>query len=155
MSAYIVEDVVINAIVGYLRTDRDGAWLRHRIKEAGFDLEDKTQAGCIALGQALYNLNHRACGIRYPGSDELPGEGAIPYIYRRMSAIERIPALKALHCLKYQCSEGDAVHDPIYKLLEDIEISWMCKIVRALPAYDRAAWGYEDTGAISIMDLGK
>jgi len=151
MRAFVVEDRVINAIVNYLRIDSNGAFRRKTLKESGYDLEDKSFSGCIKLAQAMHDLNDNAVNERYSDkpADEFHPE---PFIFQKFSGIERIPALKALSCWLYQCSEGDVPNDPLFKLMEKIHGEWAYLIVSDLPAYKNAAWGYEHNG-VCLTDL--
>lgn len=141
MSSYVVEDIVINAVVNYLKTDWDGNWARSKLKDMGYDLQDETLTGCIRLAQAMHDLNDCAVNERY--SDH-PAEEFQPFIFRRMSDIEHVPVLKALSCWLYQCSEGDVPQDLLYKFMDKIRDGWAMAIIHDMADYEKAAWGYEE-----------
>jgi len=106
------------------------------------------------LGRDLYELNRQAVQCRYPqdAPDEVPG-AVIPdgWKWRVTSVLHNghgIPEdratacdwLKALHCLSYQCSEGDVPESPLYQQIDrrirQIEAHLAC----SLPEYDAAPW---------------
>lgn len=140
MRSYVVKDRVINAVVNYLRLDSNGAFRRKTLKESGYDLENTSFSGCIKLAQAMRDLNDKAVN---KGCSDKPTNRPEPFIFRKFSKVERMPALKALSCWLYQCSESDVPNDPLFKLMEKIHGEWAYLIVSELPAYKKAAWGYE------------
>lgn len=135
MSVYVVEDETINKIITYLNTDRDtGECLRRKLKdEYGYDLEKESTRQL--LGQAILNLNIAAVNVRYKQ------HGLMPSFRLAISPCTPIQAAKSLDCLIYQCSEGDIVNEPLYKLLEYISNVWHGFIVRRLPQWNVAVWG--------------
>jgi hypothetical protein len=138
MSAFIVEHSTINKIISQLVLDRDGDWIKRQIKEKGFDLD--TSKGRNQFGWAMFSLNINAIGQRY--NDSSPEEfSALNYSFQLTILTDKVEAYKALRCLLYQCSEGDCMEKPIFKLLEKIAYNWADDIVRDLPQYDRAYWG--------------
>ena len=138
MSAFIVEDKTINKVVTKLAYDRDGDWLKRRVKDAGYDLE--TLEGKTKLGWDMFKLNIRAVNMRY---EDKPADQFRPLNYHFVleGNYPKISVLKSLKCFLYQCSEGDCDKSPLYALLEEVGHSWADDIVRTLPEYDKAVWG--------------
>ncbi len=138
MSAFLVEDKTINKVVSKLAMDREGEWMRRRFAEAGYDLN--TAAGKQKLGWDMFGLNIRAVNMRYKGG-QAEDFRPLNYKYAGEYNFTRINALKSLECWEYQCSEGDCDQSPLFLLMKDVELSWCKEIIRALPEYDKAAWG--------------
>lgn len=88
------------------------------------------------FGQRLWDMNAQAVAARYPDrAQESPG----PFKYA-LRHCKPVVALKALHCLIYQCSEGDVPELALYHQLRDRERHVMREIVDELPEYQNAAW---------------
>ena len=137
MSAFIVDADCINSIVTYLnRHSRCFPWLR---EEFGYDV---TQTGELSrLASALHDLNFRAVAQRY-GEQRAKGDlEADPPFRFRIVHRHAVAVHKAACCLQYQCTEGDVPEQPLYRALDLIIERIADQIVRALPAYDKAAWG--------------
>ena len=134
MSAYVVEDKVINQIVDALACAR----LRENVlTETGCNLavtEDRAK-----LGQSMFELNCTAVEQRY-GKGEAASFRTLDYTYQRSMPPTLIQAYKSLGCWMYQCSEGDVPETPLFKTMEKLHGEMAHEIVRQLPAYDRAAW---------------
>lgn len=138
MSAYIVEDKTINKVVTKLAYDRDGNWLKCKLKDAGYDLE--TLEGKQKLGWDMFKLNIRSVNMRY---EDKPADTFRPLDYRfQLEGNYPKPAVyKSLSCWMYQSCEGDCDNSPLYKLMEEVKASWADSIVASLPEYDKAIWG--------------
>jgi len=122
---------------------------------AAMEREDGSWEDACDLGRRLYDLNQRAVQHRYPNykPDQLPGS-PIPENWEfrvtcPLSDGHGIPTnqaiacnwLKALHCLRYQCTEGDEVpNDLLYKQLHDRIRKIERHLVSELPAYQDAPW---------------
>lgn len=157
MSAYVVKDATINRIVSWIERETIGSnglthgQVSHSLKQAGFDPEDQGRPLRVVgngpeksfperLGEAMAALNVWAVRARYEDADESGMIGA-PYQFTRVSSADPVAALKSLHCWHYQCSEGDAPHDPLYKAFEMIIHAIEGALIRQTPQYDAAAWG--------------
>ena len=97
------------------------------------------------LGQRLMRLNRAAMDERYP--DRHPDSKATaPEIeaYRHTpQATNPFLFLVALECLRYQCSEGEVVRDPLYAEVEQAVNHWRRTILATIPEYKAAcsaAW---------------
>jgi hypothetical protein len=53
---------------------------------------------------------------------------------------DKYQALKSMHCLRYQCDEGDVPDSNMYKILDNIIRNWESYIIDSLPEYERARW---------------
>ncbi len=138
MSAFVVEDHVINKVITKLIYDRNGEFLKRRVLEHGYDLD--TMAGRTKLGWDMFSLNIRAVNMRYK---DHPAEKFRPLNYRFVidGNLSRAAVIKALQCWMYQCTEGDCDESPLYKLMDEILKYWALDIVRSTPEYQSAAWG--------------
>lgn len=110
MSAYIVDDEVIDQIVGYLSRHHDGVLKAHKSDPA-------------ELGRALFALNVSSVSQLYHGGaiEDLPGKiGHYEYTHTDTDAT-RAEAFEALGCWTYQSCEGDANRDPLYLVMEALK----------------------------------
>lgn len=110
-----------------------------------------------AIGRRLYTLNVEAVQQRYPDTndnpDNMPGPiepipaAQLPHRYTHRSGQHvlnfdaAVACLKAMHCLSYQCSEGDADESGIFKELTAAIGTFADHLIQSLPAYERAPWG--------------
>lgn len=131
MSAFIVDtDTMHRCIAGVLAVRED---LPHVAPTLAKLVDDP-----LALASALYALNESAVLQRYPGD---PDFSATPRYNHKIALCSKVAAYKALRCLRYQCSEGEADKSPLYAELTAVIGSLAEAIVSALPEYARAAWG--------------
>ena len=138
MSAFLVEDKTINKIVTKLALDRDGEWLRRRLAEKGYDLNE--DEGRRKLGWDMFGLNIRAVNQRY-GERGAAGFRPLNYKYSLEANYSKVSALKSLQCWAYQCTEGDCDKSDLFVLMEFIKSEWAQEIVRSLPEYEKVMWG--------------
>lgn len=105
MSAYVVTDECINAIVTYF-TDRRRTWERHQIEEA------LRKQGVIGetfeqqLGNAMFELNCNAVEQRY-GDGQAKEFRELNYAYHAEYLGSAYAVYDQLGTWLYQCSEGD------------------------------------------------
>jgi hypothetical protein len=108
------------------------------------------------IGRKLFELNIEAVRQRYGRADDMVPDGwqIEDYQYNEPPPVPGCPSeidsLKAMHCLIYQCSEGDVPERPLYQTL--VETSQMLEqrirdkhmagpgAIEDLPAYQRAEW---------------
>jgi hypothetical protein len=125
MSAFIVSDATINAIINHYRHDHRNSDLRgwpsvYRDEVAGLGGDELWSL----LGIKLRAMNERAIVARY-GEDsinfmsggETPDE-YIPYVYSNQMPRPLTQVYGALGCYLYQCSEGSVVDEELYKVLD-------------------------------------
>jgi hypothetical protein len=141
MSAFVIDTPTMDrAVTAVMQRTRNGHLVR---RFADFDVTVPDNA--TDIGRALFRLNLCAVRGRYPGSgDDLPGTheaAALPESYRyRHKNVGTIASLKALVCLRYQCSEDATIDDPLYKELDAMIGIIALSIVEASPEYERAPW---------------
>jgi len=119
----------------------------------GFEIQ--SSGNCTRLGRDLFKLNIEAVRQRYGDPvDEMLPDGWTPsdYVYVEPPAVPGVPSdvdsLKAMHCLIYQCSEGDVPEQSLYRILVELSQALERRVldhhkiadIHDLPAYQRAAW---------------
>lgn len=95
-----------------------------------------TDAYDPALGQRLYALNAEAIQQRYGD------EQRVNFAPER-GEVSKISAVKALHCLRYQCSEGNVPSKKLYKMISRAIEILSEDIVCNLPEWNTAPWDGE------------
>ena len=138
MSAFIVEDKSINIIVSklYFRTNQKKDYqIIEELKKLNYTGEDWSKK----LSQDLFNLNCKAVNQRY-GKNQAQEFRPLNFKPAMEFNIPLAWALKCLHCLEYQCSEGNIPETKLYKLLKLISNSWAYDIAANTPEYNRAPW---------------
>jgi len=147
MSAFIVNDETINNVLSYLKLGKDTEWLRRRIEQYGYKLQDDEDYE--QFGGKLYLMNVAAVDERYNEANDSVKilqefrfciGGAKTLTGRQALTITTIQAYKSAKCLRYQCSEGDVPETNLYKCLETIIQALADRIIDYSPAYDAAKW---------------
>jgi hypothetical protein len=133
MSAYVVEDSTINAIVSYLcNHDPNSNWL----KQLGYNLFNQDDQKRLA--RDMFNMNVEAVCQRYPDDnrDSYQFAGFEFELSRGAVAI-----YKTIHCYLYQCSEGSVPTFELYQALDKIAGTIGYQIIAEMPEYESAPWG--------------
>ena len=125
MSAYVVSEYHINALVTYAAFARIGYYWQGKRREVQGDQR--------RVASVLHAENVRSVNARYSIAD--PAHG---HEYRiELANLSDIGAIKACHGLAYQsCETDDWEETEAAAILRAIEAS----AVRKLPGYDEAAW---------------
>jgi len=121
MSAHIVTERCINAIVSYCRTEQ--------FYQAMFQVKDDEQ-----LGQKLMDLNYRAVSGRYNEISPIP-----TYCYSPCF-LNRIAVYKYVSGLIYQCSEPINDDDNTLLSLRHLKAALADRIISGQPEYETASW---------------
>ena len=141
MSAYVVEDQVINKIVSFLNVAALGSdgynYDIRSLKEAGYDLS--TEADCERLAFEMFALNCFSVNERY-GDGQHKEFRAMDFEYHFKSPRPRIEVYKALECWQYQSCEGRASDTKLYTIMEGVRNAMAATIVHSLKEYDQAEW---------------
>lgn len=142
MSAFIVDDIVINRIlsgIDYSKLSNDQ--LPRPYGETLINTEP------AELGQLLRDLNEAAVLQRYPDCtpESMPGpvdeNGMTPaYEYNYEPYPKIMQLYKDVGCLVYQCSEGNIPDRPLYKQLHEYYNNLAHAIVNRLPEWEKATW---------------
>ena len=144
MSAFVVSDSTINAVVSWIDAMRNSRSFSHisayLLPQAGYDIEHDPEA-LNRLATEMFALNVDAVNQRYNGRAaefrSLEFQHELDY-----SARDAFHALKLLHCWEYQCSEGDVPETPLFQLMGNVAGQIARGIVCQTEAYDRAPWGH-------------
>jgi hypothetical protein len=133
MSSYVVQDHVVNHIVGFIRSRaKESLYWDRKLQELGFNHQ-----GWESLAHYLFNLNVKAVDARY-GEHEAEKFRALDFHYRPLGAT-RIQAYKSLKCWAYQCAEGDVPEDAVYRwIVTEVKEHLADLIITALPQYEVA-----------------
>jgi hypothetical protein len=150
MSAFVVDTKVMNRVVGVICA---GSRYGQIVRRFG-DIETNTSDAPTLIGRLLFSLNIEAVMQRYPDTQDSPenmpgvdGCMAYPGSYRfpgrppgKKTSNELIDGYKALRCLIYQCSEGDADQSATYKALTDAAADVAHEIVSRTAEYEKSGW---------------
>ena len=151
MSAYVVDKAHINAMINAgLSTHNPLTWYHsgewHKLEHGNADV----------VGQMLLDENIRSVCARYEDSEvtNLPGrtnaEYLIPFKFRLGYALPLAVAIKQIHCYEYQsCETEDWEQTEAHALCRALE----GKLIRQLPGYDDAPWGWTEWPKENLLRL--
>lgn len=88
-----------------------------------------------SVGQKLFEMNARAVSQRY---GEKPEDVKFQIVHDDPTS--KMSAVKALHCLRYQCSEGDVPKDPLFKKISRAIEILSEDIVCNMPEWNNVPW---------------
>lgn len=136
MSAYVVQDEVINRVVSYLSHAHSLDWIRREISEKlGVDIT--THAGQEELARAMFALNCNAVEQRY-GDGEASSFRALDFQYKRDLHANNMQAYKSLGTWRYQCGEGDVPDTSVlFQVMTEVYADLAHMIVRGMKEYER------------------
>jgi len=130
MSAFIVSDTHINALVRYASRHNVRAFYGNPL--AMFQVKDNEQA----TAELLLAENVKSVNYRYRDNEVM----SITYD-RGAPILTAIQAIKAAQCLRYQSCECDDFEESIaFKLIEAI----IADAIPRLDGYESAQWGISD-----------
>lgn len=121
----------------------EGLYWNHAFKNRYPSLYKKMNLDCGSKGfrdfaEKLYLLNQAAVMQRYPSyRSEFIQMPKFEWVSAQVTDIQ---LLKSLRCLRYQCSEGTVVDEPLYLWLENVINCLMEHIISKMPEYDKAKW---------------
>ena len=148
MSAYMVEDETINALVNWAIQQHGSNAVYYRFGSERHDMRhDYPRAK-----QVLREQNERSLRARYQQADDMIGE---PFQDEAFAVqVPIVSLIKACHCYAYQaCETEDWAESEAHAIIEAIEGA----LVRSLPGYDAAPWGLSaddvDKSAICLSQL--
>lgn len=100
----------------------------------------KDQEGVNGLGTQLWGMNEDAVKQRYgrPYND-LPGSKVVKYKFVTSEA-DPYQLIMSIHCLGYQCAEGNVPETDLYKAVKKLEEEFEAYLVRTDPRYKNAKW---------------
>jgi len=136
MSAWVVKDRVIQAIVTYISQEHLSnpyTPIKDPVKRYEIDLTSELWENKLAT--ALLQMNHDSVAFRYDGEHE---DVKLTY---HPKEVDKVQLVKYIHCYLYQCCEGKYPETPLYKFIEEVGRILADTIVTSSPEYDKAAWG--------------
>ena len=151
MSSFVVDNTVISNILNALehtcKYDRMEGLPNPKYGSEMLVVMNEEQ--CQRLGQELHDMNIDAVGQRYPdtvGNGGMPGtmgdDGELDtFVFVPSYNFDPFQVLKSIHCLLYQCSEGDVDTRDLFKQLERWGFNIARSIVMDMPEYERSNWG--------------
>jgi hypothetical protein len=129
MSAFIVTDTHINALVRYASRHKVGIYYQHSSRLNTYDNEQ-------AMAQILLDENVKSVNYRYGDSETM----SINYDHGA-PILTAIQAIKAAQCLKYQsCETPDYEQSIAFKFIEAI----ISDAIPRLNGYESASWAIAD-----------
>ena len=139
MSAYIVSDETIDAIVNHYRHDHRSndmrGWLAMYTNEMTACGPGPGNDFWAMLGSKLRAMNERAIISRYGEESLNMMTGAdvyVPYVYSNTTPRPLHQGYGALQCYLYQCSEGSVPEENLYNELDGELNSMARQLVRQL-----------------------
>lgn len=139
MSSFIVEEDTINRILTFLEKQQYshgllGSSIMSELKEYGIHdfLEDKD---IEVFGNLFLLMNKKAVDVRYNEANLIQ-----EHKFKRIKS-GKLQVLKSIHCLLYQCYEGDIPETRLFKTMDKIKQILANNIICDLPGYDKATWG--------------
>lgn len=139
MSAYVVDDKVINTIIGsiYFGAMHD-QWKAKRLRDRfGFDPTDEEHVA--QLGRDLFALNCQAVDARY-GEGQAEQFRPLDYEPSPSAPISAASVYKAAKCLLCQCSEGSVPETALYRTLYEYSRDLAEHVAETTVAYQAAQW---------------
>lgn len=156
MSAFVVSAACMDRCVNAICAETK--WGGHLVRMFGDVFTDAPDAR-TRIGRALFAMNVEAVMQRYydcrDNPDDMPGpcddDGkSLALKLRDNFRSDRVPpltrahwcqALKSLHCLQYQCSEGNVPETDLFDELSRVIGKVAGVIAEMLPEYEAAEWG--------------
>ena len=136
MSAFVVSDGTMQKVVTALCEDHESC-----------EDADKLGRDLFRLNEAA--VNHRYAACKHVTPQEGKGEGWTWKVSGALRNCHRVPVdratacawLKAMHCLKYQLSEGEQFTNTLlFERLSRRIRTFESSIISNLPEYDAAPW---------------
>jgi hypothetical protein len=143
MSAFMVEDRTINDSVAFLKSlTNTQSWILTPFVGLGYELKNMTDRERLA--KDLFQLNIYGVNARY-GDNQAQEFRPLNFHFKdKVSSAKRfniIQCIKSLHCLIYQCSEGNVPESCLFKATQSVIQNLESQVVSSMAAYDRAEWG--------------
>jgi hypothetical protein len=136
MSAFMVSFECVNRAVSLWVADSQGQMVSWEERDLSCEERD-------FLGRQMLQLNRQALIERYPDQDMgAPDDIEIAAYQYNGKRYGRADASKALHCVIYQCSEGDIPRESVlYQRMKRRAAAADSWIVSQLPEWKAAEWG--------------
>lgn len=138
MSAFILDQTTTSRLAQEIVAHCERNW-RYPLEQLAAECPETAENGTVTaplLAAAMHRLNCYAVNCRYHENMT-----DVFQFRRSINAWSPVMLYKNLQCWAYQCSEGDANEQPLFKLIDRIKNSVAAGIIRRLPEYDKAGWG--------------
>jgi hypothetical protein len=89
-----------------------------------------------ALALRLWDMNERATNARYKEFNLTPQK-----FKWNNSQVNPYQILKSMHCLRYQCSEGNIPETDLYKWINKVISCFETFLISKIEDYKNAQWG--------------
>jgi hypothetical protein len=147
MSAFICDDLHINAIVTYA-IDKKVSFYNPTTKTR----TDITATNAEAIGRMLMDENVRSVCHRYSDAGDDEKSAAAQYKFKRFATpLTAVEVIKACNCLDYQSCETDDWADTLARVVLDAVIA---RALNYLPGYDDAPWEITPNSAGKLKHAG-
>lgn len=149
MSAFIVDDMHINAIVTYAADKRISYWEKktgNRVEVTAFNAEE--------VGRILMAENVRSVVARYgDGLEDTEVNADAAYQYRLFATpLTAVEIIKACNCLEYQSCETDDWEETLaWEILNRVK----SHAAHDIPGYDAAPWGIDERTMKELKHAGQ
>jgi len=143
MSAWLLSNESLSKIANwiYFESDHDGTY--KQCKDYVFklfpdyDTFENSEVWAKMFAEELYKLNVYSLKQRYPNNWE---RMVIPFKWVENKKINHFQFLKSVGCWIYQSCEGDAEEKPLFKIMKNIEVVLMGKVIGDLKEFQNAKW---------------
>ena len=136
MSAFIVSEKCISVIIYNLFWNHDFKRYHHIFEDYGYI----TAEDFDRLAMELFRMNREAVKQRYEEPDDSDYIKIPKSVNWDEGKLDQYQTLKSMHCLRYQCTEGDVPETKLYKFLDEIIDQWADFIIEQIPEYQEARW---------------
>lgn len=146
MSAFIVEDEIINGFVSFVFRNNQAYGDKYyyalfALRDAGYLAGNPGYDPPLAakrLAEEMFTLNCDAIEQRY-GEGQAKEFRTLDFQYKPQ-IVEVFQVLKNISCWLYQCTEGDAPESALYRAVERVrdKIAW--HLVQNMKQYEVCKW---------------
>ncbi len=145
MSAFVVEDQIINDVVSFIHQSaiKTGDHYHYDVQclvKLGYKLD--SLLGCKRLAEEMFTLNCDSIEQRY-GEGQASEFRPLDFIFQPVRCFDKniYQVLKSLRCFLYQCCEGSIPEqNALYNALELLSLKISYTIVSNTKEYDTAIW---------------
>ena len=136
MSSWIVNDSVINSVIELIQESDNFDNLKTKLVNLKF-YGDSWKIDWKKFGQALLDMNYEAVNQRYNEKEKASK------FKLKSTDFDIYQKIKNLHCLHYQCMEGNIPETNLFKFIEELDYIIESSIISSNQLYEKAKWGTE------------
>jgi len=134
MSSFIVSDETMSNIIYNLYWNHEFKNQYSILERNGYVSPDDFDR----LSVELMKMNVEA--VKYRHDDDSSWEALCEPVDWSKGYLNKYQALKSMHCLRYQCCEGNIDKTDLYKFLDELIHAWESYIIDGIPEYENAGW---------------